>query len=226
VLAALATATIAVPLGGAVPTSAEVTPEQVAVAVAVGPSAYEVLASSVEQTTPTSLLAAVPGADRVAETVSRSLEREPLPGCDGQARPASSNGQIPASDLCVLWDSSQLLRGDAAVALSELNLGFRAAFGRDMCITDSYRSLAAQRQVAYAKPGLAAAPGRSNHGWGLAIDLCSSEHRTAKIMAWLQENAPIYGWDNPKWARAGGSGAFEPWHWEYLPGTTALGTAF
>ena len=25
---------------------------------------------------------------------------------------------------------------------------------------------------------------------------------------------PAYGWDNPEWARAGGS-KNEPWHWEY-----------
>lgn len=226
VLAALATATIAVPLGGTVSAADEAAPDQAAVTVAVGPSAYEVLASTVEQTTPTSLLAGVPGAERATETVSRSLDRDPLPGCDGLARPASSNGQVPSADLCALWDPSQMLRGDAAVALSELNLGFRAAFGRDMCITDSYRSLAMQRQVAYAKPGLAASPGTSNHGWGLAIDFCSSETRSSTVMSWMQENAPIYGWDNPKWARRGGSGAYEPWHWEFVPGTTALGTNY
>ncbi len=142
------------------------------------------------------------------------------------ARAASANGQIPSSDLCQLWDPNQMLRGDAAVALSELNLGFRASFGRDICLTDSYRSLSEQRRLAYLKPGLAASPGTSNHGWGLAIDLCTSENRSQSVMAWLADNGPVYGWDNPAWARPGGSGAYEPWHWEYVPGTSAMGTNY
>lgn len=199
----------------------------VAATVETGPSAYEVLASTVEQVTPTTLLAPIPGAMRVSDpAASRSLERSPLPGCDGVARPASSNGLIPTSDLCKLWDPSQMLRGDAAVALSELNETYRATFGRDLCITDSYRTLSAQRRLYATKPGLAASPGRSNHGWGLAIDLCGSETRSDSVMSWLRANAPVYGWDNPHWARRGGSGAYEPWHWEYVPGTTELGTNY
>jgi hypothetical protein len=227
VLVALAAATIVVPLVDAMgePGASAVAAAAVEVP-ATYPSAYDVLASAAQQTTPTSLLAAVPGADRAVDLASRSVERDLLPGCDGQAREASANGQIPEGDLCALWDGGQMLRGDAAVALSELNRNFRAAFGRDMCITDSYRSLAEQRRVAYAKPGLAATPGTSNHGWGLAIDLCTSENRSQSVMSWLSENGPTYGWDNPDWARRGGSGAYEPWHWEYVPGTTALGTDY
>ena len=225
VLVALAAATIVVPLADSA-TSQSPVAAVAAVAVAAGPSTYEVLSSSSGQTTPTSLLAAVPTDQRVADTVSRSFERNPLPDCDGKARKASANGQIPSADLCALWDSNQMLRGDAAVALSELNRNFRAAFGRDICITDSYRTLAEQRRLAYTKPGLAASPGTSNHGWGLAIDLCTSENRSQSVMSWLSENGPTFGWDNPDWARRGGSGAYEPWHWEYVPGTTELGTAY
>ncbi|WP_188078960.1 M15 family metallopeptidase [Actinotalea subterranea] len=226
VLAALATATIAVPLAGAGQPAQSGSTTQAAVAALGYPTAMEVLASDVQQTTPTSLLAGVPGAERVSDTTSRSLTRDPLPGCDGQARESGQNGQIPSSDLCALWEPDQMLRGDAAVALSELNLNFRAAFGRDICLTDSYRSLAEQRRLAYTKPGLAASPGTSNHGWGLAIDLCTSENSKSDVMSWLSDNGPIFGWDNPQWARRGGSGAFEPWHWEYVPGTTEMGTNY
>lgn len=192
-----------------------------------GPSAYEVLASTAQEVTPTTLLAPIAGVVRVADPApSRSLERTPLPGCDGVARPASSNGLIPTSDLCELWDGTNMLRGDAAVALSELNETYRATFARDLCITDSYRTLGEQRRLYATKPGLAASPGRSNHGWGLAIDLCGSETRNSSAMTWLRENGPVYGWDNPHWARRGGSGAYEPWHWEYVPGTTELGTNY
>lgn len=227
VLAALAAATIAFPLvdhgTDGLPT---VDAEAVSVAELGYPTAYDVLAGEGAPTVPTSVLAAVQGADRTSAMASRTFDRDPLPGCDGTARPASRNGEIPASDLCTLWVDGQQLRGDAAVALAELNFNFRAAFGRDLCLTDTYRSLADQRRVAAAKPGLAASPGTSNHGWGLAIDLCSSDSRSSSVMGWLQDNGPTFGWDNPKWARPGGSGAYEPWHWEYVPGTTELGTNY
>jgi hypothetical protein len=160
------------------------------------------------------------------ETVSRSLDRDVLPGCTGEGITASENGRIPPEQLCELWSPNQALRGDAAVALAELNQSYRAAFGRDLCITDSYRSLAAQYSVAARKPGLAARPGSSNHGWGLAIDLCSSETRSSAAMKWLFDNGPAYGWDNPAWARPGGSGPREEWHWEFEPGTQQMGTDY
>lgn len=226
VLGALAVATIAVPLVDHQAEAATVDVEAVTVADLGYPSAYDVLAGGGEAATATSVLAAVQGAERVAAMASRAYDRDPLPGCDGEARPAGQNGLIPASDLCELWVSGQSLRGDAAVALAELNFNFRAAFGRDLCLTDSYRSLADQRRVAALKPGLAASPGTSNHGWGLAIDLCTSENRSTSVMSWLQDNGPTFGWDNPQWARAGGSGAYEPWHWEYVPGTSEMGTNY
>ncbi|MBX9245681.1 D-alanyl-D-alanine carboxypeptidase family protein, partial [Actinotalea ferrariae] len=227
VLAALAVATIAVPLVDHRAEVATVDAEALTVAADPSlPSAYDVLAGGGEHATATSVLAAVRGAERLSEMASRSYDRDPLPGCDGEARPAGSNGLIPASDLCRLWVDDQMLRGDAAVALAELNANFRAAFGRDLCLTDSYRSLADQRRVAAQKPGLAASPGTSNHGWGLAIDLCTSENRSSSVMGWLQDNGPTFGWDNPQWARPGGSGAFEPWHWEFVPGTSEMGTNY
>lgn len=223
VLAALAAATIVVPVldvsGPVVVDDLEVAP---VAAVLGGPSARDVLSSTMLVGTPTTLLAGGRGVREVA--ASRSVDRDPLPGCDGVARPASANGQIPDSDLCRLWDTNHLLRGDAAVAISGLNLAYRATFGRNLCLTDSYRPLSVQRRLAVTKPGLAAAPGRSNHGWGLAVDLCSVETGNAQVMAWLRENGPTYGWDNPQWARRGGAGPYEPWHWEYAPGTSALGT--
>lgn len=227
VLGTLAAATIAFPVVDAT-SGTEVSPlESRTVQLDPGlPTAYEVLSSTVPQAPPTTLLAAGTDPRPVSEPVSRSLEREPLPGCDGSARPTAPNGQIPQSDLCALWDADQSLRGDAAVALSELNLNFRAAFDRNLCITDSYRPLSVQRRIAVTKPGLAATPGRSNHGWGLAIDLCSSETASSGVMSWLRTNGPVFGWENPQWARRGGSGPYEPWHWEYVPGTEAMGTSY
>lgn len=226
VLAALAAATIAFPVvdatsGAETPTLQAAVPAHLDTGL---PTAFDVLSSTLPQATPTTLLAAGAAPRQVAEPVSRSVERDPLPGCDGSARATAPNGQIPSSDLCTLWDRNHALRGDAAVALSELNLNFRAVFGRDLCLTDSYRPLSVQRRLAVTKPGLAATPGRSNHGWGLAIDICSSETGSAQAMSWLRTNGPVFGWENPPWARRGGSGPYEPWHWEYVPGTEAMGS--
>ncbi|MET0133024.1 MAG: M15 family metallopeptidase, partial [Kibdelosporangium sp.] len=65
------------------------------------------------------------------------------------------------------------------------------------------------------KPALAAVPGTSNHGWGLALDLCGgAQSAGSPEHAWLMANAPGYGWQNPPWAQPG-RGRVEPWHWEF-----------
>ena len=151
------------------------------------------------------------------QTVSRSAERTALPGCAGGRPPAGVNGELPESSLCTLFDGHTQMRSDAAVAFAELNQAFVAQFGADLCLASGYRTLAQQRAVKAQKGGLAAAPGKSNHGWGLAVDLCSSETSGAH-WAWLNENGPLYGMDNPAWARPGGSGPHEKWHWEYTKG--------
>jgi len=88
----------------------------------------------------------------------------------------------------------------------------------DLCLTDSYRSLASQYSVAARKPGLAARPGTSEHGWGLAVDVCGGPDQVGSARrAWFLENAPAFGWDNPDWARPEGSKP-EPWHWEFVEG--------
>jgi LAS superfamily LD-carboxypeptidase LdcB len=121
--------------------------------------------------------------------------------------------------LCTLWDPKHSLRADAAVSAAKLNIAYRQRFGDDICITDSYRTLASQQRLAQLKPGLAARAGTSNHGLGLALDLCDGvESSGSTRYQWMRANAPRYGWDNPTWARVGGSGPTEPWHWEFLDG--------
>lgn len=224
ILAALAAATIAVPVLDAGSPGAAAASSTASLSVGY-PTAYEVLSGFVDEGTPTSLLASVDGTARI-DAASRSIDRDPLPGCDGQPVYGASNGAVPDSDLCVLWDGVNTLRGDAAVTLAELNANFRAALGSDLCITDSYRTLAEQRRLAYTKGGLAATPGKSNHGWGLAVDLCSSVTNNSQAMDWLRTTAPTFGWVNPDWALRSGSGPYEPWHWEYLPGTVEMGTDY
>ncbi|MEV7007189.1 D-alanyl-D-alanine carboxypeptidase family protein [Streptosporangium sp. NPDC051022] len=125
------------------------------------------------------------------------------------------NGLIPKAYLCPLQQRGNELRGDAALAFISLNEAYRRRFGRAMCVTDSYRSLSEQQSVYYRRPGFAAVPGRSNHGLGLAVDLCGGVERfRSEEFNWLEANSKRFGWMHPKWAYVS---PFEPWHWEYDP---------
>jgi len=64
---------------------------------------------------------------------------------------------------------------------------------------------------------MAATPGTSNHGWGLAFDACwlvdgkiIGITANSLAMAWMEQNAPSFGfyWNVKS----------EPWHLEYCPG--------
>jgi len=140
--------------------------------------------------------------------------------CGGVSVPAGvwggyPNGFIPRTALCPVGIGAHMLRCDAAVAFGALNEAYGRAFGTPMCVTDSYRTFESQVRLYGEKPALAAVPGTSNHGWGLAVDLCGGAQSfgTAQY-AWLAANAPALGWVNPAWARPG-AGREEPWHWEF-----------
>lgn len=125
------------------------------------------------------------------------------------------NGLIPMSALCPIGVGSHRLRCDAAQTFRAMNGAFAAAFGRPLCVTDSYRTFPAQINLYARKPALAAVPGTSNHGWGLALDLCGGiqSFSTAQF-AWMAAHASSFGWVHPPWA-APGRGREEPWHWEF-----------
>ncbi|HWD82376.1 MAG TPA: peptidoglycan DD-metalloendopeptidase family protein, partial [Kribbella sp.] len=116
-----------------------------------------------------------------------------------------SNGLIPASKLCALGYSGHKLRCDAAAAYLQLARAYHAHFGKSLCITDSYRSYSAQVDLYARKPSLAALPGTSNHGWGVAVDLCGGiEHYGTVQYQWMKAHAPAFGWGHPAWADQGG----------------------
>ncbi|GLW91584.1 D-alanyl-D-alanine carboxypeptidase family protein [Actinokineospora globicatena] len=126
------------------------------------------------------------------------------------------NGLIPLTALCPIGVASHALRCDAAQGYQAMSAAFATAFGRPLCVTDSYRAYTAQVRLYAVKPALAAVPGTSNHGWGLAVDLCGGVQTAGSPeYAWMITNAPAFGWSNPLWARPGG-GREEPWHWEYV----------
>ncbi|MBE7698717.1 D-alanyl-D-alanine carboxypeptidase family protein [Oerskovia sp. Sa1BUA8] len=130
-----------------------------------------------------------------------------------------SNGRIPSSAMTSLsFASGHMLRCDAAAMFEELSAAYAQRFGSSIPMTDSYRSYGQQVSTRAAKPGLAAVPGTSNHGWGLAVDLAAPASSPGSAQyKWLRANAPLFGWDNPSWARPGGSKP-EPWHFEYAAG--------
>ncbi|HWS39098.1 MAG TPA: M15 family metallopeptidase, partial [Actinoplanes sp.] len=79
-------------------------------------------------------------------------------------------------------------------------------------ITDSYRPYAeqvdlARRKGLYSQGGLAAKPGTSEHGWGMATDL----DLNSEALSWMRKNGKDYGYVE--------SVARESWHWSYRPKT-------
>ena len=126
------------------------------------------------------------------------------------------NGQLPASALCPLYAApGQSLRRDAAMAFNAMSNVYQQQTGSALCVADSYRSYAEQVAVKLERPELAATPGTSQHGLGLATDLCGGvQDFAAPAHLWMQRNAPLYGWFHPAWAEPSGV-LPEPWHWEF-----------
>ena len=151
------------------------------------------------------------------EAASRAITKTVLPGCEGEApKGDASNGELPSDWLCEVGVGKHKLRTDAAVSFAKMNAAFKKDTGKELAVTDSYRSLESQISVASRKPGFAARPGTSNHGWGIALDLGGgTETGTGPQYEWLVANAKKYGWENPDWAKRN---SYELWHWEYVPG--------
>lgn len=102
----------------------------------------------------------------------------------------ASNGLLPASELAPIA-GGLLLRKDAAAAFNAMNAEARRRGLGSIGVRDAYRPLGAPGDLArgrwsqwaawerYQHGGnLAAQPGTSNHGYGLAIDLASTTDRS------------------------------------------------
>ncbi|UIN31556.1 M15 family metallopeptidase [Microbacterium binotii] len=149
-----------------------------------------------------------------ATTLGGLLDATPAAAANGSWG-GYSNGNIPLSALKEVVNG-RYLRPDAADAMIALRAAFQSARGHALIVNDGYRSLANQWDAwnAYQAGGnLAAYPGTSNHGWGLAVDLGGQVYSGPNTgdHAWLRSNAGQYGW---WWAGAHFS-QIEPWHWEY-----------
>lgn len=127
------------------------------------------------------------------------------------------NGKIPDGVLCPvgpLWPGEKL-HCEAQAKFLEMNEAYKAVFGTDMRISDSYRSYSEQVIMKQRKGKYAATPGTSNHGWGLALDLGGGINNFGTPQYnWMKANAARFGWYHPAWAEPGRSTP-EPWHWEY-----------
>ena len=136
--------------------------------------------------------------------------------CTGKPTTGQANGNLDPASLCPLWMApGQRLRGDAAKAFNAMSQFRAASLGSPLCVTDSYRSYSEQVALYHNKPGLAAVPGTSEHGWGLAVDFCGGvENSGTPEHQWMQDNAARFGWHHPDWAEPSGSKP-EAWHWEF-----------
>lgn len=175
------------------------------------------------------------GTDAVTRSFAAALERAGAgtsfaaagaPPRAGQARPGVGgfgritpppelagygNGRIPTEALEPIGIGGHRLWSPAAEAF-RLMAADAAADGVTIGVTDSYRPYdeqvdLAQRKGLYREGGLAAVPGTSSHGWGMALDVDVDD----RGLQWLRDNGWMYGWaeTTPR----------EPWHWEYRPGT-------
>ena len=123
------------------------------------------------------------------------------------------NGRIPSGALTDVGGGHRMY-GNAARSYTQMRDAARRD-GVNIRLTDSYRTYAAQVDVARRKGiygvrqpngrlGLAARPGTSNHGLGKAVDVNLSASPGAS--AWLRANASRFGFKTiPR----------EPWHWEF-----------
>lgn len=115
------------------------------------------------------------------------------------------NGKIPASALTPIGAGDHRLWAPAASAYQQMVVA-AARDGISWGVTDSYRDYDSQVDVArrkglYRDGGLAAVPGTSKHGWGLAVDL----NLNPAAQQWMNANAERFGFVTiPR----------EPWHWE------------
>jgi len=165
---------------------------------------------------------AVPGDAVSGDTGTSSNCNDPAAG--GNYPPSTGdgawggyqNGRIPTPALCpIAFAPNQRLRCDAAKAVEAMNVAYKAAFGHNMVITDSYRDYAGQVDCRRRKGNVCAVPGTSNHGWALALDLGDGINNFGSAThKWMQANAGKFGWLHPGWAQAGGSKP-EPWHWQF-----------
>lgn len=173
------------------------------------------------------LIKQVPGAGGMVDLakglgtkmVSAAVEKiQALAGTFSSVAGGGNNGQLPQGQLMSVpfatggpgvGASGGMLRRDAALAAIAADRAARAATGAGLSLTEGYRDLSSQQmrwaQYKAGKGNLAAAPGTSNHGLGLAGDFGASAR------GWLTSNGPKFGW----YPTGLGFSQREPWHFDF-----------
>jgi lysozyme len=131
----------------------------------------------------------------------------------------SANGKLKPYELTNIAGGGQL-RDDAAEAWNAFARFCKEKHGRNVGVNDSYRPLGRPGDLSrgvwsqnaawekYRRGGnLAAVPGTSNHGLGLAVD---ADPNTQNLIA---KYGASFGWQK-KWSDA----ASEPWHFKWKQG--------
>ena len=122
----------------------------------------------------------------------------------------ASNGRLPSSVLAPIG-GGYYLRKDAAAAFNAMSREAQRRWGRPITVVAGYRTYA--RQVYFwnlwraGRGNLAAHPGTSNHGWGLAVDLTPQWSRWA-----VDQIGAKYGFSK-RWSDA----PSEWWHIRFDP---------
>ena len=118
------------------------------------------------------------------------------------SKPEGLNGRLP-DEMLVDVGGGHRLQPAAAAAWQQM-VAAAAQDGVNVTIGNAYRTFEAQVALVhekgrYSQGGLAADPGTSQHGWGLAVDVASGQD-------WLAQHGREFGFDTiPR----------EPWHWQY-----------
>ena len=130
----------------------------------------------------------------------------------------ADNGRLPNSDLADIPGGR--LRKDAAVAWLAMRAHIGKRNGIWICPTSTrtaYRPYADQeyfwKLYQSGKGALAARPGTSNHGWGIAVDLPSPAMQAA-----VRESGHHFGW-GIRGGQLNSDAPSEAWHAMWHPGT-------
>jgi hypothetical protein len=132
-----------------------------------------------------------------------------------------SNGRIPGSLLCGIPGNNQKLRCDAARPWNAMHKAAKQLYGTLIapCYgACAYRDYAGQLRVrasacAQGRCYMAAVPGNSNHGLGIAVDL--GDGGRGAMRAAIDRIGARFGWSK----RCSDAG-WEPWHIKYNPACT------
>jgi len=162
--------------------------------------------------------ATTPAAPQGTPTPGQATSETTPGGSFGAPTREGENGRLSAGQLAPVGVGSHRAQPAAASAMIAMRAAAKAD-GVDLGINDSYRSYEGQvaakaRWAAKGQPHMAATPGRSNHGWGLAFDMGFGSNMNSPGFKWMQANAAKFGFKGPL------QRPFEPWHWEYNGGGT------